>query len=150
MSKRVLQFGTSRFLQAHVDLFVHEARKAGQDMGPITIVKTTTGGAREGRVEALGSGNGFPIHLRGYDNGRLVDETIPVESMARALDANREWQRLIRLFVAETEIVVSNVGDGGYELVPKDRQRPKSFDTIPAGFTAKPLALLVQRFEGGG
>jgi tagaturonate reductase len=150
MSKRVLQFGTSRFLQAHVDLFVHEARMAGQDIGPITIVKTTTGGAREGRVEALGSGKGFPVHLQGYDNGRLVDETLHVESVARALDANREWQRLIRLFVAETEIVVSNVGDGGYELVPEDRQRPKSFDTIPAGFPAKLLALLVQRFEGGG
>src|SRR4051794_19036545 len=30
MSGLIIQFGTSRFLQAHVDLFVHEARQAGQ------------------------------------------------------------------------------------------------------------------------
>ena len=30
MTGRIIQFGTSRFLQAHVDLFVHEAREAGQ------------------------------------------------------------------------------------------------------------------------
>ena len=34
MSRRILQFGTSRFLQAHADLFVHEARIAGQDIVP--------------------------------------------------------------------------------------------------------------------
>ena len=36
----ILQFGTSRFLQAHVDLFVSEARKDGQDCGPIAVVQT--------------------------------------------------------------------------------------------------------------
>ena len=41
MSRRIVQFGTSRFLQAHADLFVHEARAAGQAIGPITVVKTT-------------------------------------------------------------------------------------------------------------
>ena len=66
MARRILQFGTSRFLQAHVDFFVHEARLAGQDIGPITIVKTTAGGARDGRVEALGGANGFPVRFRGH------------------------------------------------------------------------------------
>jgi tagaturonate reductase len=45
MTRRIIQFGTSRFLQAHVDLFVHEARCSGQDIGPITVVKTTSGGS---------------------------------------------------------------------------------------------------------
>ena len=51
---RILQFGTSRFLQAHVDLFVHEAREDGQDVGPITIVKTTSGGERDQRCGRSG------------------------------------------------------------------------------------------------
>ena len=38
MAKRIIQFGTSRFLQAHADLFIHEAREAGQDIAPITVV----------------------------------------------------------------------------------------------------------------
>ena len=47
MTRRIIQFGTSRFLQAHVDLFVHEARCSGEDIGPITVVKTTLrGGSR--------------------------------------------------------------------------------------------------------
>ena len=45
---RIIQFGTSRFLQAHVDLFVHEARVAGQPIGPITVVKTTSDADRSG------------------------------------------------------------------------------------------------------
>ena len=43
---RIIQFGTSRFLQAHVDLFVHQARREGQKVGPITVVKTTPGADR--------------------------------------------------------------------------------------------------------
>ena len=33
MTRRIIQFGASRFLQAHLDLFVHEARCSGQDIG---------------------------------------------------------------------------------------------------------------------
>jgi tagaturonate reductase len=40
--RRIIQFGTSRFLQAHVDLFVHEARAAGDNAGPITVVQTSS------------------------------------------------------------------------------------------------------------
>ncbi len=98
MAKRILQFGTSRFLQAHVDFFVHEARLAGQDIGPITIVKTTAGGARDGRVEALGDAKGFPVRFRGHENGRVVDETVMVKSVSRAMDANKDWHGLIQLF----------------------------------------------------
>lgn len=149
MTKRILQFGTSRFLQAHVDLFVHEARQSGQAIGPITVVKTTAGGPRESRIEALGSTKGFPVCLRGYDHGRLVDETIDVQSVNRAIDANKDWTRLIKIFSNETDIVVSNVGDGGYELTRDDQLRPYSLDAVPAGFPAKLLALLIHRFENG-
>ena len=149
MTKRILQFGTSRFLQAHVDLFVHEARQSGQAIGPITVVKTTAGGPRGSRIEALGSAKGFPVRLRGYDNGRLVDEIINVQSVNRAIDANKDWPGLIKIFSNETDIVVSNVGDGGYELARDDQLRPHSLDVMPAGFPAKLLALLIHRFENG-
>ena len=41
MVGRIVQLGTSRFLQAHVDLFVHEAREEGQAVGPITVVQVS-------------------------------------------------------------------------------------------------------------
>ena len=37
----ILQFGTSRFLQAHVDLFVSEALESGDALGGITVVQST-------------------------------------------------------------------------------------------------------------
>jgi tagaturonate reductase len=93
MSRRILQFGTSRFLQAHADLFVHEARQTGQDIGPITIVKTTQGGPRDGRVRAFGDAAGYPVRIQGFDKGRVVDETRCVTSVARALEATPIGQR---------------------------------------------------------
>jgi tagaturonate reductase len=149
MARRILQFGTSRFLQAHVDFFVHEARLAGQDIGPITIVKTTAGGARDGRVEALGDVKGFPVRLRGHENGRVVDETVMVKSVIRAIDANKDWQGLARLFASETDIVVSNVGEGGYGISAEDRLHRPAADAVPVSYPAKLLALLVHRFQNG-
>lgn len=150
MTNRILQFGTSRFLQAHADLFVHEARQAGQNIGPITVVKTTLGGSREGRVAALANASGFPVRLRGLSKGQLVDETTQVTSVSRALDANIEWARLKDIFAKETEIVVSNVGEAGYELAADDREFSGAAATAPKSFPLKFLALLFHRFENGG
>lgn len=149
MARRILQFGTSRFLQAHVDFFVHEARLAGQDIGPVTIVKTTAGGARHGRVEALGDAKGFPVRFRGHANGHVVDETVMVKSVVRALDANKDWQGLARLFESGKDIVVSNVGEGGYDISSEDRLRRPASNSVPASYPAKLLALLVHRFRNG-
>jgi tagaturonate reductase len=146
MPKRILQFGTSRFLQAHANLFVHEARVQGQDIGPITIVKTTLGGPRDHRTAAFGQPQGFPVHLRGTSNGRLVDEVINVKSVTRALDANWEWQKLKDIFAHETEIVFSNVGESGYALVAADGYLG---DEVPQSFPAKFLALLIHRYKNG-
>ncbi len=41
MTIAVLQFGTSRFLQAHVDLFIGEAPERGEAPGRIAVVQTT-------------------------------------------------------------------------------------------------------------
>jgi tagaturonate reductase len=149
MAKQILQFGTSRFLQAHVDFFVHEARLAGQDIGPITVVKTTTGGARDGRVEALGDAKGFPVRFRGHANGHSVDETVMVQSVSRAIDANKDWQGLVQLFVNETDIVVSNVGEGGYEVSAEDWLHRPVAGVVPTSYAAKLMALLTHRFQNG-
>jgi tagaturonate reductase len=63
MQTPILQFGTSRFLQAHADLFVSEAMKVGKALGPITIVQTTGSSERSGRLVALAAQEGFPVHI---------------------------------------------------------------------------------------
>lgn len=150
MTNRILQFGTSRFLQAHADLFVHEARKAGQDIGPITVAKTTQGSARGGRIAAFSTAQGFPVRLRGHRSGQLIDETTQVTSVCRALDANTEWSQLKTIFADETEIVMSNVGETGYDLAVGDQEFLGSSETAPGNFPMKLLALLLHRFERTG
>ena len=150
MTNRILQFGTSRFLQAHADFFVHDAREAGQDVGPITVVKTTQGNAREGRIAAFCSPAGFPVRLKGYSNGKLVDETTQVTSVSRAIDANTQWDQLKSIFAEETEIVISNVGETGYDLAADEQDIVASTEAAPISFPMKLLALLSYRFEKGG
>ncbi len=145
MTHRILQFGTSRFLQAHADLFVHEARVAGQDIGPITIVKTSSSALRANRVDGFNTAGGYPVRLRGLENGKPVDETIHVTSVVCALDANSEWEKLKHVFAHETEIVISNVGETGYDLSLAEHDISPQLP--PPSFPAKLHALLLHRFE---
>ena len=150
MSGRIVQFGTSRFLQAHVDLFVHQARLAGQSVGPITVVKTTADPDRAGRIAALKRGLSFPVRIRGLAAGRVIDETIAVASVDQAFDAHAEWPEVVRCFAEEADFAVSNTGDRGYELAAEDRAHDFAVPKPPRGFPAKLLALLLARHRAGG
>ncbi len=150
MARRIVQFGTSRFLQAHADLFVHEARLAGQDIGPITVVKTTAGAERRGRIDAMRGAEGFPVRIRGYRDGNIVDETVQVRSVDQALTAVEDWPDIVELFAGEAELAISNVGERGYEISEEDRRRPSGAGHVPASFPAKLLLLLLARHEAGG
>ena len=150
MSRRIVQFGTSRFLQAHVDLFVHEARAAGQPIGPKTVVKTTAGGDRAGRVAAFRQAGGFPVRIRGHREGALVDETVIVRSVDQAFDAHADWPAVVDHFAKDAEVAVSNVGDRGYEIAGEDRIFDPTSSKVPVSFPGKLLALLGARHRAGG
>ena len=83
----VFQFGTSRFLQAHADLFIHEASEAGSPSGPVTVVAISGSAAGRARLQALASDEGYPVVIRGLEAGRRVEREIRVKSIRRALDA---------------------------------------------------------------
>jgi tagaturonate reductase len=148
--RRIIQFGTSRFLQAHADLFVHQASRAGQDIGPIAVVKTTSGGDRAGRIAALKSGRPYPVRIRGIEAGKTIDETIEVASIDRAYEAESEWPAVVHCFAEEAEIAISNVAERGYELLPGDAAHDYASDKAPPSFPAKVLALLLARHRAGG
>ena len=151
MAGSIIQFGTSRFLQAHVDLFVHEAREAGQVAGPITIVQASGSSERAGRVAAFGRPEGFPVVIRGLEAGQPVERTVTVTSVDRGLAAGRDWKELVDLFASGAEVVVSNMGDAGYAVAPQDRV-PDLLRTAvaPASFPGKLVVLLWQRWRAGG
>ncbi|HEY5363564.1 MAG TPA: mannitol dehydrogenase family protein [Aestuariivirga sp.] len=150
MTKRVVQFGTSRFLQAHADLFIHEARIAGQDIGPITVVKTTRGTERSGRVSAFGDKAGYPVIIRGIIDNKTVNNTLTVKSIDGGLIADRDWQKLNEVFANDAEVVISNVGESGYAVAAEDEMSAPSDNQVPASFPAKLLSLLRARYLAGG
>lgn len=141
----IVQFGTSRFLQAHADLFVSEALEKGDAIGKITVVQTTGSTERAGRLKALAAPAGFPVIVRGLVEGVEVDRTQQVTSVARALSTSADWDEVKRIVATEAEVLISNTGDTGYVIGPDD------FATnIPASFPGKLLILLRERYRAGG
>ncbi|GAJ96671.1 mannitol dehydrogenase family protein [Agrobacterium sp. SHOUNA12C] len=146
MSGRIIQFGTSRFLQAHVAFFLHEAAEAGQKVGPISVVQVSGSGSRSGRVAAFGRPEGYPVVIRGMSDGKVIDRTVRVKSVDRGLSAASDWAEITRLFVEEADFVVSNTGDTGYRTDP-DGDDFSAGDRPPHSFPAKLAELLCRRWQ---
>ncbi len=98
MTGIILQFGTSRFLQAHADFFLHEAKQEGQDVLPVVIVQTSGSAERAGRLAAFADPAGFPVIIRGLENGSPVERTVAVKSVERGLSAAANWTEVVDLF----------------------------------------------------
>jgi len=143
----ILQFGTSRFLQAHVDLFVSDALKQGQALGKIIVVQTTDNLASAQRVAALASGEPYPVKVQGIQNGREVDEVHWSSSVQQAVHAQTEWALLRQVFIEDIQVVISNTGDNGYRLDCDDTAALLAPDSqTPKSFPAKLLVLLQGRW----
>ena len=146
----ILQFGTSRFLQAHAALFAHEARLAGQAVDDIAVVKTTPGAERAERLAGFSDPAGYDVIIRGRRDGNDVDETVRVTSVKQGLHAARDWDRLIDIAAGPLQWVISNTGDSGYAVADGER-RPQSLDHVaPGSFPAMLVALLHARWIAGG
>ncbi|MGY4830057.1 mannitol dehydrogenase family protein [Sphaerotilaceae bacterium SBD11-9] len=147
MKPAILQFGTSRFLLAHVDLFVSQAMAAGQALGGIAVVQTTRSAESAARVAALSAGGGYPVHIRGLQHGVPVSDTVRGEAIQEALNADLHWPR-VRELACEAQVIVSNTGDSGYELDARDEAELHTHpERVPRSFPAKLLVLLYARWR---
>lgn len=144
----ILQFGTSRFLQAHVDLFAEEARAAGQAVPPIVIVQTTRDPERARRLAGFADPAGFPVILRGLRDGARHERTIRVRSVREGLSAAGDWDRLVELAVGAATHIVSNTGDSGYAIPDEDRTAP-AHGQVPKSFCGMLTELLHRRWQAG-
>ena len=140
----ILQFGTSRFLQAHVDLFVSEALARGEAMGRIAVVQTTSSKESRKRLEAFAAGKPYLVRVKGLAGGKIVDESVEVTSVAGGFDAATQWDEVERLFNA-ARCAVSNTADRGYDTDPADRPDAGP----PKSFPAKLAKLLLARHRAG-
>lgn len=143
----ILQFGTSRFLQAHVDLFVSQAMASSQALGGIAVVQTTRSAESAARVAALARCEGYPVHVRGVSRGVAVDLQLRGEAVHEALGADTGWAR-VRALARDAQVIVSNTGDSGFQLDPRDDGSLLGDPAwVPRSFPAKLLALLHARWQ---
>ena len=103
----ILQFGTSRFLQAHVDLFVSEALARGEAVGAIAVVQTTDSADSAERIAALSGGTGYPVRIRGRQNSAVVDEMLTGHAIRQAVQARTDWARVREAVCGPVQIIVS-------------------------------------------
>jgi tagaturonate reductase len=144
----ILQFGTGRFLQAHVDLFVSQALPLGQALGGIAVVQSTDSALSSTRLAAFAGASGYPVRIRGLRDGRAVDEVVQVNSVHAAWHAGRDWPHLLDAMATQVQVIVSNTADQGYALDPADSAALLAAPaSVPHSFPAKLAVLLLHRWR---
>ena len=141
LPETILQFGSGRFLRAFADVFVDRANRDGQAIGRVVIVQST-GGERAGGLNA--SAGRYHVLIRGFRDGRTIDEVSEITSVSRALVASSDWSQIVELARSpDLKFVLSNTTEAGYTLDPEDRAGM----TPPKSFPAKLLTLLHHRWQ---
>jgi tagaturonate reductase len=146
----ILQFGTSRFLQAHADLFISEALAAGAALGPVTVVQSTGSEQSARRIAAFNAPGGYPVHIRGLQGGAVIDRIQQVNAIRAGLVADRDWAAIRELAATTVRVIISNTGDRGYDLSHEDHRGCLVSRAAPRSFPAKLLVLLHGRCLRGG
>lgn len=148
MSEPILQFGTSRFLLAHVALFVSQALERGDAIGGISVVQTTANPSNRARVAALSQAGHYPVKIRGVEGGLVVDKTIECHAIRTAWAADQDWVAIRRAAIEDVRVIVSNTGDTGYRLDEHDSAALLADPAqVPHSYPAKLLTLLHARWS---
>ncbi|HEX7749062.1 MAG TPA: mannitol dehydrogenase family protein [Bordetella sp.] len=150
MGNPILQFGTSRFLQAHADLFISEALDAGRALGHVTVVQTTSNPESLARIEALRARQAYEVRIQGIRHETVIDATAHCRAIDEALNANADWPVVTERFARDARVVISNTGDSGYACLADDTADLLADGArAPRGFAAKLAVLLHARFRAG-
>lgn len=146
MRTPILQFGTSRFLQAHADLFISEALERGEALGAITVVQSSGDAGRARRLQALAAEGGFPVRIEGIEDGRPVRRETRVTSVRRTLTTAGDWSEITRIAVEEAQLILSNTSESGWHPQPAD---DAAEFRQGMSYPAKLTQLLHARFRAG-
>ncbi len=146
MQTPILQFGTSRFLQAHALAYLQSGTPLS---GPpvVTVVQSSGDASRRGRLDALAAPGGYPVRVRGLEGGIPVEREEQVCVVQRGLVYDGDYPEVQRIFCHEARWIVSNTADKGFD--------PQPADTLPGpdpaqSYPAKLFHLMKARHLAGG
>ena len=141
LPEKVLQFGTGVLLRGLPDYFIDQANKQGIFNGRIIIIKSTLKGASD---TFAAQDNLFTQCIRGLADQVKIEENIVNASISRVLNANEEWNEILRCAAIPTlEIVISNTTEVGIALLKED----KITSCPPTSFPGKLLGVLFARYK---
>lgn len=142
----ILQFGTGRFLQAHVGLFIAQALDKGQALGKVAVVQSTDSPQSTARAAALA--DGYQVELRGMLQGQRVEASVHANAIQTVWHARRDWAQVVQSTVHSVQVIISNTADNGFQLDARDSAAVlHTPDTAPHSYPAKLVALLYQRWK---
>ena len=137
----VLQFGEGNFLRAFADQMIDIANEQGVTNFGIAVVKPR----EKGDLSLFRQqDNLYTVLLRGYQDGKIVDEARVITSIQRSVQCYSQYEEYAALAREETlKLVVSNTTEAGIAFDPEDRFERCPPDTFPGKLTK----LLYQRYQ---
>jgi tagaturonate reductase len=140
LPEKVLQFGTGILLRGLCDYFIDKANRKGSFNGRVVMVKSTD----RGSASAFEKQNGlYTLCVRGFENGKSVEENIIISSVSRVLSARSQWSEILKCaHNPELQIIISNTTEVGLTFVDE-----KINTAPPNSFPAKLLSFLWERFN---
>ncbi len=140
---RVLQIGEGNFLRAFVDYMLDIANEKGVFDGSIAIARPIPFGSLEGFKR---QDNLYTVLLRGKENGRVVNASRIITSVADVIDCAEDYDRLMEIARLDSlRFVVSNTTEAGITLDLGDH-----FDGLPETYPGKLTKILFERFKAFG
>lgn len=143
MKETVIQFGEGGFLRSFVDVFIHQMNEQGLYDGKVVVVQPIA----KGLIPVLNEQHGeYHQFLRGIEDGRVINECIPVKSISRGIDPYTDYAGYLALAKnPDMRVIISNTTEAGIEYLGTE----KITDAPPRSFPAKLTALLHERFAAG-
>ena len=137
---KILQFGEGNFLRAFVDWMIDIANEKGAFDGSIAIVKPISFGSLDSFKE---QDNLYTVLLRGKENGKVVNDSRIITSVAKALDCEEDYNEYMSLAKLDTlRFVVSNTTEAGIVLDKND-----TFKGLPNTYPGKLTKFLYERYN---
>ena len=144
LPEKVLQIGEGNFLRAFADWMIDKMNTAGLFGGSVVMCQPTAHGAAE-KLNAQDCE--YTVLMRGIENGRKMERSDVVTSVARCLDPYRDFDAVKAVAASpDLKVIISNTTEAGIAYRPGD----KLDDAPPISYPAKLTALLWERFKSTG
>lgn len=142
--EKVLQFGEGNFLRAFVDDFIDIANERCGFGGKVVVCQPIAQGLADSVNEQEGL---YTLYLRGFENGRAVNEKRVVSAVSRCIDPYRDYASFLACAQnPELRYLVSNTTEAGIAFDPAC-----GFDDAPpASFPGKLTRFLYERYRHFG